>query len=176
VTINIAKTIIGWKEDANDDLTNPNFEVLHKTNIVKAKIKTQPNKMEFISKSVLNIAEAIDPISVIIIRITIEISDKSIECFIFRFIPFMELIHCCEIAPLIIELIPNTPKPKAPPNRISSIKVRSVIEWIKNIATPATKLIKIILNIKVLVLGNVLIYLDNPATLLILDMLNSHVM
>jgi hypothetical protein len=163
---------MGWKEDMNVDLTNPNFEVLHRTNIVKAKIKTQPNTIEFINISVLNIVETIDPIIVIKIRIIIEIKDTSIECFIFRFIPFIELIHCCEIAPLIIELIPNTPKPKAPPNRIFSINVRFAIEPIKNITTPAIKLIKTILNIKFRVLGNVLIYLDNPATLLILDIVN----
>ena len=119
--------------------------------------------------SILNMWEITPPATIITPRIVIESTDKNIECFIFKFIPWTTLIVCWLRAPLIIEGIPYTIKPKIPPKIISSINPTAVEESIRLYKPPIRKLIINIPQIENLVFGKVVIYLDKPATLLILD-------
>ena len=76
---------------------------------------------------------------------------------------------CWSRAPLMIELIPKTAKPNIPPEMKSSKIPWLGVKSIKKYALPIKKLSIPIPIIVYFVFGRVLIYFDNPATLLILD-------
>ena len=125
--------------------------------------------MKFKKISTLKIWKIMHPMITIIPSIVIESADKNIECLIFRFIPWSVLITCWFNAPLIIDEKPNTARPNSPPvitsSKIPTFGIKSIIYAV----LPIIKLITSIPMIEISVFGRVVIYLDNPATLLILD-------
>jgi hypothetical protein len=106
------------------DFKRPIEEVLQNTKIKKANTSTDAKTTELVNKSILKNLEIIAPIKVIITTKTIDMSANSIECLVFRVFAFIEENIIWLIAPAIIELTPNIPKPYAPPKNIFSKLVK----------------------------------------------------
>ena len=113
----------------------------------------------------------IPPISTMKHKMVIESADRNIECLIFRFIPSRMLITCWLSAPLMIDGTPIISMVYSPPYNISSGSPYNVVISKMKYKAPVMKLITIIPTIENLVFGRVVMYLDNPATLLILDII-----